>query len=133
MRIALLGITEEAHVVFLNLLGERSLGMRKSLIGILVAMIGLCLIPMLVYGQAVLGPCTDEAVAARKQGKASAAEQIVPPTASCMSSRVPLPGEPAIDFQLPAVVGNEIKTVKLSDYQGKYRVLCFFPADFTFV
>jgi hypothetical protein len=44
-----------------------------------------------------------------------------------------LPGQSAIDFELPAVVKNEIKTVKLSDFRGKYRVLCFFPGAFTFV
>jgi len=46
---------------------------------------------------------------------------------------IPLPGQYAIDFELPAVIGDEIKTVKLSDYDGKWRVLCFFPAAFTFV
>ncbi len=46
---------------------------------------------------------------------------------------IPLPGQQAIDFQLPAVVGNQIKNIKLSDYAGKWRVLCFFPAAFTFV
>ena len=49
------------------------------------------------------------------------------------ANRVPLPGERAIDFELTAVVGSEIKRIKLSDYQGMYRVLCFYPADFTFV
>lgn len=46
---------------------------------------------------------------------------------------VPLPGQQAIDFELTAVVKDEIKNVKLSDFRGKYRVLCFFPAAFTFV
>jgi peroxiredoxin (alkyl hydroperoxide reductase subunit C) len=46
---------------------------------------------------------------------------------------VPLPVQQAIDFQLPAVVGDDIKNIKLSDYDGKWRVLCFFPAAFTFV
>ena len=32
-----------------------------------------------------------------------------------------------------AMVGDQIKMVKLSDYKGKWRVLCFYPADFTFV
>jgi len=43
------------------------------------------------------------------------------------------PGDKAVNFALPAVVGDEIKTVKLSDYNGKWRVVCFYPADFTFV
>ncbi len=48
-------------------------------------------------------------------------------------SRVPLPGEQAPNFELAAVVGKTIKKIKLSDYDGKWRVLCFYPADFTFV
>jgi peroxiredoxin (alkyl hydroperoxide reductase subunit C) len=46
---------------------------------------------------------------------------------------VPLPGDHAINFELPAVVGDDIAPIKLSDYNGKWRVLCFYPADFTFV
>ena len=39
----------------------------------------------------------------------------------------------APDFTAKAVVGEEFKTVKLSDYRGKYVVLFFYPLDFTFV
>jgi alkyl hydroperoxide reductase subunit AhpC len=39
----------------------------------------------------------------------------------------------APDFAADAVVGDEFKTVKLSDYRGKYVVLFFYPLDFTFV
>jgi alkyl hydroperoxide reductase subunit AhpC len=39
----------------------------------------------------------------------------------------------APDFTADAVVNNEFKTVKLSDYKGKYVVLFFYPLDFTFV
>lgn len=46
---------------------------------------------------------------------------------------VPLPGHRAINFELPAVLEDDIKNVKLSDYNGKWRVVCFYPADFTFV
>lgn len=42
-------------------------------------------------------------------------------------------GEPAPEFVAPAVVDGEIKTIKLSDYRGKYVVLFFYPKDFTFV
>jgi len=42
-------------------------------------------------------------------------------------------GQPAPDFQLQALVGNEIKTVKLSDYRGKWVALIFYPLDFTAV
>ena len=39
----------------------------------------------------------------------------------------------APDFVAKAVVNEEFKTVKLSDYRGKYVVLFFYPLDFTFV
>ncbi len=42
-------------------------------------------------------------------------------------------GLPAPDFSATAVVDQEFKTVKLSDYRGKYVVLFFYPLDFTFV
>ena len=44
-----------------------------------------------------------------------------------------LPGMRAINFELPAVVGDEILPVKLSDFNGEWRVVCFYPGDFTFV
>lgn len=40
---------------------------------------------------------------------------------------------PAPDFTADAVVGSEFKSIKLSDYRGKYVVLFFYPLDFTFV
>src|SRR4051794_35324033 len=39
----------------------------------------------------------------------------------------------APDFSATAVVNEEFKTIKLSDYKGKYVVLFFYPLDFTFV
>jgi len=42
-------------------------------------------------------------------------------------------GQPAPDFTATAVVDLEFKTIKLSDYRGKYVVLFFYPLDFTFV
>ncbi|MFQ3592617.1 MAG: peroxiredoxin [Gemmataceae bacterium] len=41
--------------------------------------------------------------------------------------------KPAPDFTAEAVVNGEFKTIKLSDYRGKYVVLFFYPLDFTFV
>ena len=37
------------------------------------------------------------------------------------------------DFELDAYQADEIKKVKLSQYKGKWVVLIFYPADFTFV
>lgn len=42
-------------------------------------------------------------------------------------------GQVAPDFTATAVVDQEFKTIKLSDYKGKYVVLFFYPLDFTFV
>lgn len=45
------------------------------------------------------------------------------------------PGMKAPDFEIEAYdpVNDEVKTVKLSDFKGKWLLLCFYPADFTFV
>jgi len=42
-------------------------------------------------------------------------------------------GENIPDLTLDAFHNNEIKKVKLSDYKGKWLVLVFYPADFTFI
>ncbi len=43
-------------------------------------------------------------------------------------------GQEAIDFEANAFInGVGFRTVKLSDYKGKWIVLCFYPGDFTFV
>ena len=42
-------------------------------------------------------------------------------------------GQPVPDFKLAVYHQDEIKEVSLSDYKGKWLVLVFYPADFTFV
>ena len=43
-------------------------------------------------------------------------------------------GKKAIDFEASAfIAGKGFQPVKLSDYKGKWIVLCFYPGDFTFV
>lgn len=42
-------------------------------------------------------------------------------------------GKPAPDFEANALVNGGFKNVKLSDYKGKWVVMCFYPGDFTFV
>jgi hypothetical protein len=79
----------------------------------------------LILGAQVLGGCgsqnENEPGAALKSKMNPDVQQVL------------LPGERAINFELISVVGDEIKSVKLSDYNGKWRVVCFYPADFTFV
>ncbi len=43
-------------------------------------------------------------------------------------------GKKAPDFKVPAAMGDgSFKDVSLSDYKGKWVVLFFYPADFTFI
>jgi peroxiredoxin (alkyl hydroperoxide reductase subunit C) len=42
-------------------------------------------------------------------------------------------GQKAPDFTAPSYHEGEFGSVKLSDYLGKWVVLCFYPGDFTFV
>jgi peroxiredoxin (alkyl hydroperoxide reductase subunit C) len=45
-----------------------------------------------------------------------------------------LVGKKAPDFKAQAVInGSDFKEIKLSDFQGKYVVMFFYPLDFTFV
>ena len=42
-------------------------------------------------------------------------------------------GQKAPDFEAPAYFQGGFKSVKLSDYLGKWVLVCFYPGDFTFV
>jgi hypothetical protein len=42
-------------------------------------------------------------------------------------------GAKAPDFEAPAYYKGEFTTVKLSDFLGKWVLVCFYPGDFTFV
>jgi hypothetical protein len=68
------------------------------------------------------GPLTGEAEVTPAAGAISA-----PPA---IRARV---GQPAPDFEASAFVDGDFKNIKLSDYRGKWVVLCFYPGDFTFV
>ena len=37
------------------------------------------------------------------------------------------------DLEMEAFQNEEIKSIKLSDYKGKWLILIFYPADFTFI
>jgi alkyl hydroperoxide reductase subunit AhpC len=41
--------------------------------------------------------------------------------------------DPAPDFALPGVFRDEVKTYSLNEVRGRWLVLFFYPADFTFV
>ena len=42
-------------------------------------------------------------------------------------------GQKAPDFTAPAYYKGSFTSVKLSDFAGKWVMLCFYPGDFTFV
>lgn len=62
----------------------------------------------------------------------------IPPTTSPEAQEVrrmvATVGREAPDFEANAFVRDSgFKPVRLSDYKGKWIVLCFYPGDFTFV
>ena len=73
------------------------------------------------------------------RGPIAPAGQSAAPTGSTTPSQEVTPvlarvGKEAIDFEASAYVeGVRFQPVKLSDYRGKWIVLCFYPGDFTFV
>ena len=48
-------------------------------------------------------------------------------------SQVVLIGRKAPDFTAPGYHKGKFVNIKLSDYLGKWLLLCFYPGDFTFV
>jgi peroxiredoxin (alkyl hydroperoxide reductase subunit C) len=42
-------------------------------------------------------------------------------------------GKPAPDFTAPAYYNGKFMNISLSEYKGKWVLLCFYPGDFTFV
>jgi len=49
---------------------------------------------------------------------------------SIMTARV---GQKAPDFTAPSYYKGGFTPIKLSDFAGKWILLCFYPGDFTFV
>lgn len=71
------------------------------------------------------GPIIPQASSAAPSGETPSQEVVT------MQARV---GKEAIDFEANAfVTGEGFKPIKLSDYKGKWIVICFYPGDFTFV
>ena len=63
-------------------------------------------------------------------GKSPPSESTMKQEETRMSVRV---GQKAPDFTAPAYYKGGFTSVKLSDYAGKWVMLCFYPGDFTFV
>ena len=72
------------------------------------------------------GPIVAESASETAAARASPSPQV-----SEMLARV---GKEAPDFEANAFVkGTGFMPVRLSDYKGKWIVVCFYPGDFTFV
>jgi peroxiredoxin (alkyl hydroperoxide reductase subunit C) len=98
----------------------------------------LCLQKLLIKGDCTMAEMKDGCVKPVRgpimpaPESTSAPEGVVPSKeASRMLARV---GKEAPDFEASAfIAGKGFKPIKLSDYKGKWIVLCFYPGDFTFV
>lgn len=76
-------------------------------------------------GKPTGGPVGGPAPEARSSPDAANPEQP-------LETRVRI-GHKAPDFEAPAYLEGAFKNVRLSDYLGRWIVLCFYPGDFTFV
>lgn len=70
------------------------------------------------------GPIVEETVEAEPNNTQSVKE---------VKKMAPLVGRTAPDFEANVFFEGGFKTIKLSDYKGKWILLCFYPGDFTFV
>jgi hypothetical protein len=69
-------------------------------------------------------------VAGQETGGSQPAETPTKKEEKIVTARV---GQKAQDFAAPAYYRGGFTTVKLSDYLGKWVLLCLYPGDFTFV
>jgi peroxiredoxin (alkyl hydroperoxide reductase subunit C) len=69
-------------------------------------------------------------VAGQETGGPQSAETPTKKEEKIVTARV---GQKAPDFSAPAYYRGGFTTVKLSEYLGKWVLLCFYPGDFTFV
>jgi hypothetical protein len=73
--------------------------------------------------QAATGPIVEESI---PEGVPARRESV-----KMVMARV---GKEAPDFEASAYIAGEgFQNVKLSDYRGKWVLVCFYPGDFTFV
>jgi peroxiredoxin (alkyl hydroperoxide reductase subunit C) len=66
-------------------------------------------------------------------GESVEEQQAAPVTTTKEGSSMIRVGKKAPDFAAPAYQKGKFVSVRLSEYLGKWVVLCFYPGDFTFV
>jgi hypothetical protein len=69
-------------------------------------------------------------VTGEKPGEAQPTQVPAEKKEMTMAARV---GQKAPDFTAPSYYKGRFTPVKLSDFAGKWVLLCFYPGDFTFV
>jgi hypothetical protein len=75
----------------------------------------------------VTGKITDEKTSSINEPQAPIFAERMETT---MTARV---GQKAPDFTAPSYYRGSFTPVKLTDFTGKWILLCFYPGDFTFV
>mgnify|MGYP000934307110 CR=1 FL=1 len=82
--------------------------------------------------ETVVGCARPTGGAVQEPGEAEATQA---PDEGIVQRREPMiaVGKPAPDFTAPAFFEGKFVSVRLSEYLGKWVVLCFYPGDFTFV
>ena len=75
--------------------------------------------------------CVQAAAGPIDRSAANESGTLAPVPRMPMVARV---GGEAPDFEASGyIAGSGFKNIKLSDYRGKWVLLCFYPGDFTFV
>ncbi len=69
-------------------------------------------------------------VSGGKPGESQSSQTPVEKKETLMTARV---GQKAPDFTAPSYFKGGFTPVKLSDFAGKWVLVCFYPGDFTFV
>lgn len=78
-----------------------------------------------------MSPCIDPS--GEEQEEEVETEEIVKENKADVVKKQASVGVEAPDFETTALIDGDFEEIKLSDYAGQWVVLCFFPADFTFV
>jgi len=73
--------------------------------------------------------CQRPPIKKKELEKATASEE----TAKEIKKEMVKVGKPAPDFTAPGFYQGKFMNVGLSEYSGKWVLLCFYPGDFTFV
>jgi len=78
--------------------------------------------------------CTRPTAGGAVSSDAAVSSELVAPQTAKKEQKMIHVGEKAPDFVAPAYQqGKFVDQIKLSDYAGKWVLLCFYPGDFTFV